>query len=89
MSGLLRGALNLIQGESSTSTAHPLIGTYVDVGKIRLRVNSIIAEGGFAIVFAAYDSSNKCYALRRQLAQGEDSAVLRELLESSLDIGQF
>ncbi|KAJ1354266.1 hypothetical protein KIN20_011142 [Parelaphostrongylus tenuis] len=81
MSGLLRGALNLIQGESSTSTAHPLIGTYVDVGKIRLRVNSIIAEGGFAIVFAAYDNSNKWYALKRQLAQGEDSmeAVLREI----------
>ncbi|KAJ1346686.1 hypothetical protein KIN20_001574 [Parelaphostrongylus tenuis] len=36
---------------------------------------------GFAIVFAAYDNSNKWYALKRQLAQDEDSmeAVLREI----------
>ncbi|RCN43925.1 kinase domain protein [Ancylostoma caninum] len=50
MSGLFRGALNLIQGESASNSSHPLIGTQVEVGSIRLRVDSLIAEGGFAVI---------------------------------------
>ncbi|EPB77359.1 hypothetical protein ANCCEY_03512 [Ancylostoma ceylanicum] len=81
MSGLFRGALNLIQGESASNSSHPLIGTQVEVGSIRLRVDSLIAEGGFAVVFAAYDSKNKWYALKRQLTKDRESmdAVLLEI----------
>ncbi|KJH41125.1 kinase domain protein [Dictyocaulus viviparus] len=81
MSGLLRGALNLIQGESTSSSSHPLIGTQVEVGSIHLRVDSVIAEGGFAVVFAAYDSSNRWFALKRQIAKDNESveAVVREI----------
>ncbi|KAK6759577.1 hypothetical protein RB195_021262 [Necator americanus] len=81
MSGLFRGALNLIQGESASSSSHPLIGTQVEVGSVRLRVDSLIAEGGFAVVFAAYDSTNRWYALKRQLTKDRESmdAVLLEI----------
>ncbi|WKY14692.1 hypothetical protein Q1695_000318 [Nippostrongylus brasiliensis] len=81
MSGLFRGALTLIQGESSSSASHPLIGTQVEVGSIRLRVDSLIAEGGFAVVFAAYDNANRWYALKRQLTKDRESmdAVLLEI----------
>ncbi|VDM74634.1 unnamed protein product [Strongylus vulgaris] len=81
MSGLFRGALNLIQGESTSNSSHPLIGTQLEVGSIRLRVASLIAEGGFAVVFAANDSSNKWYALKRQLTKDKESmeAVLLEI----------
>lgn len=102
MSGLFRGALSLIQGESASNSPHPLIGTQVEVGSIRLRVDSLIAEGrtiffvlfafisvdsfplylgGFAVVFAAYDSKNKWYALKRQLTKDRESmdAVLLEI----------
>ncbi|CAJ0610271.1 unnamed protein product [Cylicocyclus nassatus] len=81
MSGLFRGALNLIQGESTSNPIHPLVGTQLEVGSIRLRVDSLIAEGGFAVVFAAYDSAHKWYALKRQLTKDREAmeAVMLEI----------
>ncbi|VDM52552.1 unnamed protein product [Angiostrongylus costaricensis] len=76
MSGLFRGALNLIQGQSTWTTAHPLVGNYIEVGSMRLRVDSVIAEGGFATVFAAHDNTNRYYALKRQFARDKESMDL-------------
>jgi len=40
-------------------------GQIVDVGNIRLRVGNQIAEGGYALVFLAYDvKTNREYALK-------------------------
>ena len=49
-------------------------GQIVEVGNIRLRVGNQIAEGGYALVFLAYDlKTNKEYALKRLFA-ADDSA---------------
>ncbi|CAF2790523.1 unnamed protein product [Rotaria sp. Silwood2] len=49
-------------------------GQIVDVGNIRLKVGNQIAEGGYALVFIAYDvKTNKEYALKRLFA-ADDSA---------------
>lgn len=43
------------------------------IGETRLRVRSLIAEGGFAVVFAAQDQSGRQYALKQQIANDKDA----------------
>ncbi|MFH4984936.1 hypothetical protein AB6A40_011645, partial [Gnathostoma spinigerum] len=74
MSELFRSAMSYLSqvapaSSSSVSKAdHPLVGSVVQVGGLRLRIRSLIAEGGFALVFSAQDSRGNWYALKRQLA---------------------
>ncbi|CAF0853451.1 unnamed protein product [Adineta steineri] len=64
------GALGLGSGGVKSD----FTGQIVDVGNIRLRVGNQIAEGGYALVFIAYDvKTNKEYALKRLYA-ADDSA---------------
>jgi len=59
---------------SSAGVKNDFTGQIVDVGNIRLRVGNQIAEGGYALVFIAYDlKTNKEYALKRLFA-ADDSA---------------
>ncbi|KAE9418339.1 hypothetical protein Angca_009081, partial [Angiostrongylus cantonensis] len=55
---------------------HPLVGNYIEVGSMRLRVDSVVAEGGFATVFAAHDNNDRYYALKRQFARDKESMDL-------------
>lgn len=69
---------NIGFGVGGSSTAggvrSDFTGQIVDVGNIRLRVGNQIAEGGYALVFIAYDlKTNKEYALKRLFA-ADDSA---------------
>lgn len=63
---------NIGFGAGGSSTAggvrSDFTGQIVDVGNIRLRVGNQIAEGGYALVFIAYDlKTNKEYALKVQM----------------------
>ncbi|CAI4221556.1 unnamed protein product [Auanema sp. JU1783] len=84
MTSLFRGALNLIQGENTggnSSGSHPLVGQDVDVGGVRLRIKSLLAEGGFAVVFSAQDQQGNWFALKRQLANDKEAiqTVINEI----------
>uniref|UniRef100_A0A1I7XVE0 Protein kinase domain-containing protein n=1 Tax=Heterorhabditis bacteriophora TaxID=37862 RepID=A0A1I7XVE0_HETBA len=85
MTSLLRGALNLIQGDTGVSgtggLSHPLVGTDVEIGGVKFRIRNMIAEGGFAVVFSAQNQQGQWYALKRQLANDRESveAVIQEI----------
>lgn len=50
---------------ASAGVRSDFTGQIVDVGNIRLRVGNQIAEGGYALVFLAYDvKTNREYALK-------------------------
>ncbi|KAK8916551.1 Cyclin-dependent kinase D-3 [Platanthera zijinensis] len=55
-----------------------LEGRLIEIGNEKLRVQSIIAEGGFSCVYLAHDAVNasKQYALKHMICQDEDSLVL-------------
>ncbi|CAF4713079.1 unnamed protein product [Rotaria sp. Silwood1] len=69
--------MGFASGSSTTTSGgvkSDFTGQIVDVGNIRLRVGNQIAEGGYALVFIAYDvKTNKEYALKRLFA-ADDSA---------------
>uniref|UniRef100_A0A0M3ITW1 Protein kinase domain-containing protein n=1 Tax=Ascaris lumbricoides TaxID=6252 RepID=A0A0M3ITW1_ASCLU len=87
MSDLLRSAFNYFTQASPTATVsgcktdHPLVGTAVEVGGLRLKIRSLLAEGGYALVFSAQDAQGNWFALKRQLAADRDAAnaVIREI----------
>ncbi|KAK0406926.1 hypothetical protein QR680_018892 [Steinernema hermaphroditum] len=60
---------------------HALVGQSIEVGGFRLRIRSLLAEGGFALVFSAQDAQGNWFALKRQLAADREAAdaVLREI----------
>ncbi|CAF3719474.1 unnamed protein product [Rotaria magnacalcarata] len=60
--------------QASAGVKSDFTGQIVDVGNIRLKIGNQIAEGGYALVFIAYDvKTNKEYALKRLFA-ADDSA---------------
>uniref|UniRef100_A0A915CX43 Uncharacterized protein n=1 Tax=Ditylenchus dipsaci TaxID=166011 RepID=A0A915CX43_9BILA len=63
------------------STDHPLVGSTVDVGGIKVKIRSLLAEGGYALVFAGQDPQGNWYALKRQLAADRQAAdaILQEI----------
>ncbi|CAF0957547.1 unnamed protein product [Rotaria sordida] len=69
--------MGFVGGSSTTASGgvkSDFTGQIVEVGNIRLRVGNQIAEGGYALVFIAYDvKTNKEYALKRLFA-ADDSA---------------
>uniref|UniRef100_A0A0R3RS94 Protein kinase domain-containing protein n=1 Tax=Elaeophora elaphi TaxID=1147741 RepID=A0A0R3RS94_9BILA len=60
---------------------HPLVGTNVEIGGLRFKIRSLIAEGGYALVFSAQDTQGNWFALKRLLAADGEAAeaVLKEI----------
>ncbi|KAF2350605.1 Protein kinase domain [Trinorchestia longiramus] len=70
MSELFKSALGYLGNESSTSDDY--VGRHVEVEGLKLRIKRVIAEGGFAFVYVAQETStSKFYALKRLLASDE------------------
>ncbi|KAL3092793.1 hypothetical protein niasHT_026858 [Heterodera trifolii] len=89
----------LLQSATAASSAadaksHPLVGQTLTIGHHSYAVRSLLAEGGYALVFAvealkndrSHHPSNECgggqwYALKRQLAADREAAdaVVREI----------
>ncbi|VDK77063.1 unnamed protein product [Litomosoides sigmodontis] len=85
MTELLRTAFNYLSQTAPVSVIgkldHPLVGTNVEIGGLRLKIRSLIAEGGYALVFSAQDSHGNWFALKRLLAADGEAAkaVLKEI----------
>ncbi len=71
MTDLFRSALNYVSSAVATAapgasagatpghtTSHEMVGQNVEIGGLKLRIRYLIAEGGFALVFAATDTNN-------------------------------
>lgn len=92
MSDLFRSAFNYISQAGPTilstggavaggRTDHPLVGSIVQVGDYKLNIRSLLAEGGYALVFTVQDLNGNWYALKRQLAVDREAAtaILKEI----------
>uniref|UniRef100_A0A914XU48 Protein kinase domain-containing protein n=1 Tax=Panagrolaimus superbus TaxID=310955 RepID=A0A914XU48_9BILA len=88
MADLFRSAFSYIQqaapirqGSNGLGASHPLVGTTVDVGGIKVKLRSLLAEGGFGLVFSAEDSQGNLYALKRLLSGDKEAAdaAIREI----------
>ncbi|XP_071477251.1 cyclin-G-associated kinase-like [Diadema antillarum] len=80
MSDLFRSAFGLLGGQSDRGSE--FVGQQVELGETKLRVKRVIAEGGFAFVFVAQESSTgKEFALKRLLANDEEKSkeILQEI----------
>nr|CAB3248083.1 cyclin-G-associated kinase [Phallusia mammillata] len=62
-------------------SGNEFVGSVVELGKHKLYVNRVIAEGGFAIVYEASDGGGKAYALKRLLSHEESKSkeIIREI----------
>ncbi|KAK6312720.1 hypothetical protein J4Q44_G00160670 [Coregonus suidteri] len=74
---LFQSALDFLAGPGGTGGANrdqnDFVGQIVELGDMKLRIKRVIAEGGFAFVYEAQDtSSSKEYALKRLLSQEEE-----------------
>ncbi|XP_014225688.1 cyclin-G-associated kinase [Trichogramma pretiosum] len=59
---------------ATSSAGSELVGQNLDVNGVKLRVTRLIAEGGWALVFAVVDvSTGKEYALKRMIAVDEEA----------------
>jgi len=56
------------------TTDHPLVGSTVEIEGERFKVRSLLAEGGFALVFAVQNQRGEWLALKRQLAADRQAA---------------
>jgi cyclin G-associated kinase len=89
MADLFRSAFSYIQqaapirqsGIGLSGASHPLVGTTIDVGGIKVKLRSLLAEGGFGLVFSAEDAQGNLYALKRLLAADKEAAdaAIREI----------
>ncbi|VIO89134.1 Uncharacterized protein BM_BM12611 [Brugia malayi] len=85
MTELFRSAFNYLSQTASVNVIgkldHPLVGTNVEIGGLRLKIRSLIAEGGYALVFSAQDARGNWFALKRQLAADGEAvkAILKEI----------
>ncbi|KAL3990502.1 Protein kinase domain family protein [Acanthocheilonema viteae] len=85
MTELFRSAFNYLSQTVPLNAVgkldHPLVGTNVEIDGLRLKIRSLIAEGGYALVFSAQDTHGNWFALKRLLAaDGETAeAVLKEI----------
>ncbi|XP_013177988.1 PREDICTED: cyclin-G-associated kinase isoform X2 [Papilio xuthus] len=61
-------------GGANGGSDNDFVGQFVEIGKMKLRVKKVIAEGGFAFVFVAQDISlGTEYALKRLMAADEQA----------------
>ncbi|CAF0801102.1 unnamed protein product [Didymodactylos carnosus] len=74
MVDIFKSAFDAFGSRFNSAPKSDFTGQIVDVGTIRLRIGNQIAEGGYALVFLAYDiKTNKEYALKRLFA-ADDAA---------------
>ncbi|KAK2578217.1 hypothetical protein KPH14_009762 [Odynerus spinipes] len=79
MSDYLRSAIGYLNGGTNTNE---YVGQILEINNVKLRVNRLIAEGGWALVFAVEDiSTGKEYALKRLIAADEDAnkSIIQEI----------
>lgn len=72
MSDYLRSALGYLNGGNGGGNEY--VGQTLDINNVKLRVTRLIAEGGWALVFAVEDiATGKEYALKKLIAVDEDA----------------
>ncbi|XP_018398325.1 PREDICTED: cyclin-G-associated kinase isoform X1 [Cyphomyrmex costatus] len=79
MSDYLRSALGYLNGGTA---GNEYVGQTLDINNVKLRVTRLIAEGGWALVFAVEDvATGKEYALKRLIAADEDAnrVIIQEI----------
>ncbi|KOC61652.1 Cyclin-G-associated kinase [Habropoda laboriosa] len=79
MSDYLRSALGYLNGATNTNE---YVGQVLEINNVKLRVTRLLAEGGWALVFAVEDiSTGKEYALKRLIAVDEDAnkSIIQEI----------
>lgn len=82
MTDFFKSAFGIISGGGQGGAENDFVGQTVELGNQKLRVKKVIAEGGFAFVYVAQDTtSGKDFALKRLLANDEEKnkAVLEEI----------
>ncbi|XP_011499712.1 PREDICTED: cyclin-G-associated kinase [Ceratosolen solmsi marchali] len=80
MSDYLRSAFGYLNGAAAASNDY--VGQVIEISGVKLRVNRLIAEGGWALVFAVEDvTTGKEYALKRMIAVDEKTkkTILQEI----------
>ncbi|KZC09191.1 Cyclin-G-associated kinase [Dufourea novaeangliae] len=78
MSDYLRSALGYLNGASTNE----YVGQVLEINNVKLRVTRLLAEGGWALVFAVEDvNTGKEYALKRLIAVDEEANknILQEI----------
>lgn len=75
MADFLKSAFGYLSGSTPGREDNDFVGQSVELGQQKLRVKSVIAEGGFAFVYVAQDiSTSKEYALKRLLANDDEKS---------------
>eukprot|EP00106_Octopus_bimaculoides_P013233 XP_014780675.1 PREDICTED: cyclin-G-associated kinase-like [Octopus bimaculoides] len=75
MADFLKSAFGYLSGSTPGREDNDFVGQSVELGQQKLRVKSVIAEGGFAFVYVAQDiSTGKEYALKRLLANDDEKS---------------
>ncbi|CAL7942497.1 unnamed protein product [Xylocopa violacea] len=79
MSDYLRSALGYLNGANNTNE---YVGQILEINNVKLRVTRLLAEGGWALVFAVEDiNTGKEYALKRLIAVDADAnkSIVQEI----------
>nr|CAH7718848.1 unnamed protein product [Callosobruchus chinensis] len=82
MSELFKSAFEYFSGPANGQNDNPFVGQIIEISNVKLRIKRVIAEGGFAVVFAAQDvATGKEYALKRLLAADEEAKnnIIKEI----------
>ncbi|KAI1709361.1 protein kinase domain-containing protein [Ditylenchus destructor] len=69
------------QSIAGGTTDHPLVGSTVDITGNKYKIRALLAEGGYALVFAVQDAHGNWFALKRQLAADKQAAdaIIQEI----------
>ncbi|XP_015603021.1 cyclin-G-associated kinase [Cephus cinctus] len=79
MSDYLRSALGYLNGGSNSNE---YVGQTLEINNVKLRVTRLLAEGGWALVFAVEDiATGKEYALKRLIAVDDEAnrTIIQEI----------
>ncbi|XP_076236948.1 cyclin-G-associated kinase [Calliopsis andreniformis] len=79
MSDYLKSALGYLNGAANTNE---YVGQILEINNVKLRVTRLLAEGGWALVFAVEDiNTGKEYALKRLIAVDEETnkSIIQEI----------
>ncbi|KAF5290014.1 hypothetical protein FQR65_LT11680 [Abscondita terminalis] len=82
MSDLFKSAFGYFTTPNNEQTDNGFVGQLVEISNVKLKIQKVIAEGGFAVVFVAQDvSTGKDYALKRLLAADDErkKCVIQEI----------
>ncbi|CAD5228778.1 unnamed protein product [Bursaphelenchus okinawaensis] len=85
ISGVFKSAMDYIGqsagGPTNGNVDHPLVGSTVEVSGKKFKIRSLLAEGGYALVFSCQDAEGRWYALKRLLASDAAAAdaIIQEI----------